>query len=87
VLWFIDKVKRNAGVEERFLAHFSMQVVRKNEIYVYSKKLPPDTGKKLGIFRQFDDVDEMMAAAQRYAPRRAQVLVYPHGGVTYPILP
>lgn len=86
VLWFIDKVKRDAGVEERFLAHFSMQVVRKNEIYVYSRKLPPDTGKKLGIFRQFTDVGEMMKAARKYAPRRAEVLVYPHGGVTYPVI-
>jgi len=86
VLWFIDKVKRDAGVEERFLAHFSMQVVRKNEIYVYSRKLPPDTGKRLGIFKQFTDVDEMMKAAAKYAPRNADVLVYPHGGVTYPVI-
>ncbi len=87
VLWFIDKVKRDAGVEERFLAHFSMQVVRKNEIYVYSRKLPPDTGKKLGIFRQFTDVEEMMKAARKAAPRKSEVLVFPHGGVTYPVLP
>jgi nickel-dependent lactate racemase len=87
VLWFIDKVKRDAGVEERFIAHFSMQVVRKNEIYVYSRKLPPDTGKKLGIFKQFTDVGEMMEAARKFAPRNAEVLVYPHGGVTYPVLP
>jgi nickel-dependent lactate racemase len=87
VLWFIDKVKRDAGVEERFLAHFSMQVVRKNQIFVYSRKLPADTGKRFGIFRQFTSVDEMMAAARRYAPRRARVLVYPHGGATYPIVP
>ncbi|MFW5739175.1 MAG: lactate racemase domain-containing protein, partial [Myxococcota bacterium] len=86
VLWFIDKVKKDAGVEERFLAHFSMQVVRKNAIFVYSRKLPPDTGKKLGIFKQFTDVGEMMKAASKYAPGRAEVLVYPHGGVTYPVI-
>lgn len=86
VLWFIDKVKRDAGVEERFIAHFSMQVVRKNQIYVYSRKLPADTGKKLGIFTQFTDLDEMMRAAKKYAPRNADVLVYPHGGITYPVL-
>jgi nickel-dependent lactate racemase len=86
VLWFVDKVKRGAGVEERFIAHFSMQVVRKNELYVYSRKLPSDTGKKLGLFRQFADVQAMMDAAAKYAPKNARVLVYPHGGVSYPVV-
>lgn len=86
ILGFVGKVKKGAGVEERFLAHFSMQVARKNEIYVYSNKLPADTGKKLGLFRQFTSIDDMLKAAAKYAPKRARVYVYPHGGVTYPVL-
>jgi len=86
VLWFIDRVKKGAGVEERFMAHFSMQVVRKNRLMVYSRKLPPDTGKRMGLFRQFTDVEEMMGAAASCAPRHARVYVFPHGGVTYPVL-
>jgi len=86
ILWFVDKVKKGAGVEERFLAHFSMQIVRKNEIFVYSNKLPADTGKKVGLFRQFTDLDGMIKAAAKYAPKKARVYIYPHGGVTYPVL-
>ncbi len=86
VLWFIDRVKKGAGVEERFMAHFSMQVVRKNRLMVYSRKLPPDTGKRMGLFVQFADVQEMMRAAAARAPADARVLVFPHGGVTYPVL-
>lgn len=86
VLWFVDKVKRGAGVEERFIAHFSMQVARKNEMYVYSRKLPSDTGKRLGLFQQFSDLQTMMDAASKYAPKDARVLVYPHGGVSYPVV-
>lgn len=86
VLWFIDKVKKGAGVEERFVAHFSLQVVRKNRMLVHSPNLPPDTGRRMGLFTQFDDLDAMVAAAARIAPRGARVHVYPHGGVTYPIL-
>lgn len=35
VLWFIDKFRRDAGIEERFLSHFSAQLVLRNKIYVY----------------------------------------------------
>jgi nickel-dependent lactate racemase len=86
ILWFVDKVKRGAGVEERFMAHFSMQVVRKNEIYVWSRKLPPDTGTRLGLFVQFEDLQAMIDRAEKYAPRHATVYVLPRGGVTYPVL-
>ncbi len=84
VMGFIDRVKKGAGIEERFLAHFSMQVVRKNQIFVYSENLPPDTGKRLGLFRQFNSVEDMIKAAGRYAPRNARVYIFPYGGATYP---
>lgn len=83
ILGFVDRVQRGAGVEERFLAHFSMQTVRRNEMYVWSRKLPPDTGERFGLFRQFRTVEEMMRRAARFAPRRATVRVWPHGGMTY----
>jgi hypothetical protein len=50
---------------------------------VHSRKLPSDTGKKLGIFVQFASVEKMMDAARRYAPKHARVLIYPYGGATY----
>lgn len=86
VLGFIDKFRKDAGIEERFLTHFSAQVALRNKIFVYSPKLPPDAGKKLGIFVQFAAIEKMMAAAGHYAPRHARVLIYPYGGATYPKL-
>ena len=86
ILWFLDKVKKGSGIEERFMAHFSMQVVRKNQLFMFSHNLPHDTGEKLGIFRQFRDIDEMMAAAREFAPKNSTVYVYPYGGVTYPVM-
>lgn len=85
ILQFIDRVKKDAGIEERFLLHFSMQIARKNRIFIYSEKLPPGTDKKLGFFRQFTDLDEMLKTAERFAPREAGVYLYPYGGVTYPV--
>lgn len=84
LLGFLDRVRKDAAIEERFLSHFSAQLTLRNEIFVYSRKLPSDTGKKLGIFVQFDSVEKMMEAARRKAPRDATVLVFPFGGATYP---
>lgn len=86
VLGFVDRVKKGAGVEERFLANFSLQLARKMEILVFSENLPEDTGKKLGVFRQFGDLEAAVAAAAKHAPREATVYVYRHGGATYPVL-
>lgn len=84
VLGFVDAVRKDAGIEERFLSHFSAQVALRNKVLVYSRALPADTGKKLGIFVQFDSIEKMMALARRSAPKNATVLVYPFGGATYP---
>jgi len=84
VLWFVDKVKRGAGTEERFVSHFSLQVVRKNRILVHSPNLPPDTGRRLGIFRQFASPEALLEEAKRLAPSAARVAVFPMCGATYP---
>jgi len=87
VLGFVDTFRKDAGIEERFLSHFGAQLARRNKVFVYSRALPADTGKKLGIFVQFTDVEKMMTAARRWAPKHATVLIYPYGGSTYPKIP
>jgi lactate racemase len=83
VLGFVDSFRKDEGIEERFLSHFAAQIARRNKVIVYSRKLPADTGKKLGIFVQFATVEEMMNAARLGAPKHARVLIYPYGGATY----
>jgi nickel-dependent lactate racemase len=84
VLGFVDTFRKDAGIEERFLSHFGAQLARRNKVFVYSRKLPAGTGKKLGIFVQFAEVEKMMGAARRWAPKNARVLIFPYGGATYP---
>ena len=84
VLGFVDRVKKGAGVEERFLAHFSMQVVRKLQLVAWSPHLPADTGARMGIFLQVGSPEELLEVGRRFAPKQATVYVFPHGGVTYP---
>jgi nickel-dependent lactate racemase len=84
VLGFVDKVKKGAGVEERFMAHFSMQVARKLQLVVWSPGLPADTGTRMGLFVQVGSPEQLLEVAKRFAPPNATVHVFPHGGVTYP---
>jgi nickel-dependent lactate racemase len=86
VLGLIDRVEKGAGIEERFLAHFSMQLARNCQIFVHSRKLPADIGARVGLFIQFATVEAMMTAARKRAPRNARVLIYPYAGATYPTI-
>jgi len=83
--YFLDKLKKK-GVEEKFLSHFSMQIARKNRIFIFSNNLPIGTDRRLGLFRQFDNLDQMLKEAAGALPRKAKVYIYPYGGVTYPVL-
>jgi hypothetical protein len=86
IMGFVDRVKKRAGVEEKFLAHFSLQVCRRNPMHAYSENLPEGVGKKTGLFVQYRDVSTMIDRVERRAPRSAKVWFFPYGGLTYPIL-
>lgn len=86
ILPFVDRVKHSVGIEERFLAHFSMQVVRKTRVLIHAPTLPSGTDRRLGLFRHFDDPREMVLVAARRAPKRAKVLISPYGGAAYPVV-
>jgi nickel-dependent lactate racemase len=84
ILPLIDTVGRGKGTEERFLAHFSMQVARNKKIFIYAPNIPSGVGRRLGLFRQFDDIYIMLKEAERSLPASPRVAVSPYGGVTYP---
>ena len=86
IMGFVDRVKKQAGVEEKFLAHFSLQVCRRNPIHVFSEKLPEGIGKKTGLFAQYSDPSRMIASVARKVPQNATVWFFPYGGLIYPIL-
>jgi len=87
IMGFVDRVKKGAGVEEKFLAHFSLQVCRRNPLHLYADNLPEWVGKKTGLFTQYGDISRMLEAVRRKAPRNATVWFAPYGGITYPVLP
>lgn len=85
VLPLVEKAKKNEPVEETFIGHFGLQMLRRNHLAIFSDSpdLPPDVGRKMGILRSFTDIAAMMNWAASKAPKRATVWVFPYGGATY----
>jgi nickel-dependent lactate racemase len=85
VLPLVKKVKKNEPVEEVFIGHFGLQMLRRNHLGIFSNspKLPDNIGRKMGLARSFNQVEAMMAWAAGKAPKNASVWVFPHGGAGY----
>jgi hypothetical protein len=83
ILGLVRKAKKGEPVEEIFVGHFALQMLRRNHLAVFSQKLPDGLDDKMGMARVFQDVDAMIRWAAARAPRRATVWVFPHGGVTF----
>jgi nickel-dependent lactate racemase len=83
VLPLVRRVKRGEPVEEVFIGHFGLQMLRRNHLALYSESLPPDTGRKMGLACTFAERQAFVDWAARRAPRRATVWVFPCGGSTY----
>ncbi|MBI5571775.1 MAG: nickel-dependent lactate racemase [Desulfomonile tiedjei] len=85
VLPLVKKVKQGEPVEEVFIGHFGLQMLRRNHLAVFSDspKLPPDIGRKMGLCRSYTAVQEMISWAASKAPRQATLWVLPCGGSTY----
>jgi nickel-dependent lactate racemase len=85
VLPLVEKVKKDQPVEEIFIGHFALQMLRRNHLAIFSDcpSLPADIGKKMGMARSFTDVKTLMNWASSKVPSAATVWVFPYGGATY----
>jgi lactate racemase len=85
VLPLVEKAKKGEPIEEVFIGHLGLQMLRRNHVGVFSdsQKLPPDIGKKMGMVRSFTEVQGMVSWARANAPANATVWVLPYGGSTY----
>jgi len=73
--------------EELFFVYFALQAFKRNDIYFFSPNVPRAFVERMPFFDISDSVDEMLRKAQEAMPGPATVLIFPSGGVTYPILP
>lgn len=80
--------KRSSGQGEefKFFTYFGLQALRRNHLLVYAPSVPREFAATVPIAEFAWTMDELWAAARRRFPSRADVLVFPAGGVTYPVL-
>jgi nickel-dependent lactate racemase len=86
ILIFLDLFRRDLEIEEKFLAFYALQILRRNEILAYAPSLEPEQVRRLAVLRVIPSPREMIRRAARRAPPRPTVAIFPRGGVTFPIL-
>ncbi len=84
---FLERFRKDLGVEEKFLAVYSLEAIQRNDIWAYAPSLTPGEAARAALFRRFADPATMIEQLRRRAPRRPSVILFPRGGVTYPEMP
>lgn len=74
------------GEEDRFFLYFALQAMRHCSMLLYAPTIPPEVQANLPFVKFVNSPQEAISQARRTLNERAEVLVFPHGGTTYPIL-
>ncbi len=88
ILLLVPRLKlKGMGEEDRFFLYFALQAMRGGDLLVYAPTIPIETRANLPFVTFVESIDAGLVYARRKFPRKATVLIFPHGGSTYPILP
>lgn len=82
----VGKLKFGLREEDLYFVYFGMQMLKKVDVYFYCPNLPQEFSSKLPFLDMHKSLDEVLKRAHTSMPGPADVLVFPKGGVTYPIL-
>jgi hypothetical protein len=74
------------GEEFKFFTYFGLQMIRSYDIVLYAPSVPKQAAATVAFVELASTLDEMWAIARKKFPGRAEVIVVPAGGVTYPLL-
>jgi lactate racemase len=72
------------GEEDRFFLYFALQSMRHAHVFLYAPTIPAEIQARMPFVRFVADAQEAITAARRVFPGKAEVLVFPSGGITYP---
>ncbi len=78
---------KGMGEEDRFFLYFALQGMRHALLICVAPTIPVEVRANLPFVQFVDSAEEAVSLARTRFPGRADVLVFPHGGSTYPILP
>ena len=74
------------GEEDPFFLYFALQAMRHCTMLLYAPTIPAGIRANLPFVEFVDSPGEAVSRAGRQLNGRSQVLIFPHGGTTYPIL-
>jgi nickel-dependent lactate racemase len=87
LLALIPKIKlKGLSEEDRFFLYFALQAMRHCEMIMYAPSIPVEIQARLPFVHFVNSPEEAIQRAQMRHGEKANVLVFPLGGITYPIL-
>ena len=87
LLPMVPRLKINGlGEEDRFFLYFAIQAMCHARLLMYAPTIPVEIQERMPFVEFTATVEQALALAQQRFPRHAEVLVFPHGGVTYPVM-
>lgn len=73
--------------DDKFFIYFALQTLKRYDVVFYAPTIPAEISERLRFLDFNADLGTALRKAAAVAPANASVLVFPHAGVTYPILP
>ncbi len=87
LLAILPKIKlKGLGEEDRFFLYFALQAMHHCEMLMYAPSIPVEIQARLPFVRFVNSPEEAIQKARLRHGQNANVLVFPLGGITYPIL-
>ena len=84
----VGKMKlKGMGEEDKFFLYFALQTMLRCDALLYAPTIPVAVHENLPFIRFSPSPQAALAFAQKKFPGKAEVVVFPHAGSTYPILP
>jgi lactate racemase len=87
LLPLVPKLKlKGMGEEDKFFLYFALQAMRRCQLIMYAPTIPPAVRENLVFIEFVDSPEEGIEKAHQKFQRQADVAIFPHGGMTYPIV-
>ena len=87
ILPLVTKLKlKGMGEEDRFFLYFALQAMRMGTLLMYGPTIPQTVHENLPFITFVPSLESAVEFAKAQYPGKADVLVFPNGGITYPIL-
>ncbi len=88
ILPLVPRLKlKGMGEEDKFFLYFALQAMLRGTLLMYAPTIPEPIHERLPFVTFVHSPKEAVQIARQRVPEQARVLIFPQGGITYPILP